>query len=194
MFGFHTFVRVCLAFLLIVLVRCATFGQRTALRVGVALFVLAFLPLQAFADTVAVAAPADITSSVMDILMTVVTVIVGVILYVVKSAAAKQLGIQITSDAMAAVNTALLHGAHDFISDHLLKGGKITVDLKNAAANRALQYANDHEPEALAHLGLDAATLEQKAQARAGSILNGILIAEQPAATVAAAPSAMIGS
>jgi hypothetical protein len=159
------------------------FGCRLFARLCLTLFALIFLPLAAaFAQS---AAPANITSSVMDILMTIVTVFVGVIVYVVRSALAKWFGIQVTSAAVDAVNRALVNGAHDFIANHVLGGKPLTVDLKNAAANAALQYVNDHEPEAVARLGLDATTLEQKAQARAGSILNGILIAEPPASPAA---------
>ena len=207
MFGLLKLARFCTAFLLLSFLRLTGLSHRATVRIGVALFILAFLPMQAFADTmagggwtvvggsggssaIAATAPVDVTSSVMDVLMTIVTVIAGTILYIVRTTAARTLGIQITNDAIATFNTALIHGAHDFISDHLLKGGKLTIDLKSQAANHALQWANDHEPDVVEALDFDAKTLTQKAQAAAGQVMNGIMVAEAPAQAVATAPAA----
>jgi hypothetical protein len=143
----------------------------------------AFLCMPAFADTSGV----DVTGIVTDTLMLVITGLVGTGVLVLRSYLSKRFGLQLSDSDTAALNVALVHGAHDFIANEVLKGKPVTIDLKLEAANAALEYAKAHEGEALERLraaGLDPITLSEKAQARAAVILN-----QMPTPAASAAPA-----
>jgi hypothetical protein len=140
------------------------------------------LPAAAFAET----SGTDIGPVVTDVLVGLLALVLGVIGVVVRQLAARWLGVVIADSDTAALNAALVNGAHSYIADHVLKGGSLTVDLHNAAANYALKYAVDHEPAIAARIGQQK--LVEKAQSRAATILNGLM--STPTAVPTAVPGA----
>jgi hypothetical protein len=137
----------------------------------VTLVAYAFSCIPAYAETTGV----DVTGLVTDALGLIITGLVGTGVLILRSYLSKRFGLQLSDSDTAALNGALVSGAHDFIANQVLRGKPITIDLKLQAANAALEYAKAHEGEALERLraaGLDPVTLSEKAQARAAAILN----------------------
>jgi hypothetical protein len=75
---------------------------------------------------------------------------------------------------------------------HLSADGKLTVDAKNAVIKAGADYVLAHVPDAVAHFGLDQATVERKVEAKLGAALGLIALPTgvEPSRPLAAAPAA----
>lgn len=142
-----------------------------------ALFLVAAVMLLAsIGDVLAQAAAAgttvDITNSVTMLIGIVVTVIVGVLLFIARAAIAKYTGIQISDSAMATAEAFLENLAHAYINTHLLKSGPITVNTKSNMASQMVSDLNRHLPDVVDELNLNSTALTAKAEGIAAKVLN----------------------